>query len=163
MWLWKCRLDNIFPPVLSDVLWTVYWIFCRLWFFSKMKRDNILLRPPPPPSSPRAPASALHILFKKKLKKGDNWASPPPHPTTRPTIYRKCLLKEASLRSTVEIVITRTNFKSCHFKITSSVGAASQWWSNELMMVKCSSMMVKWVYEYDRILISPPLLAFYHH
>ena len=51
-----------------------------------------------------------------------------------------------------------------------TVGAASQWWSNEwrmaycklmmivkcsLMMVKCKSMMVKWVY--DHTLISPSL------
>jgi hypothetical protein len=45
-----------------------------------------------------------------------------------------------------------------------SVGAASQWWSNErmmvhfkLMMVKYSIMMVKWVY--DHIFISPSLTS----
>ena len=52
-----------------------------------------------------------------------------------------------------------------------AVGAASQWWSNErmmvhfklmmvkysLMMVKCQSMMVNWVY--DLILISPSLTS----
>ena len=40
-------------------------------------------------------------------------------------------------------------------------GAASQWWSNErmilyykLMMVKCSLMMVKWVYDHTLISLS---------
>ena len=50
------------------------------------------------------------------------------------------------------------------FLIGCTVGAASQWWSNEIMMVKCSktmvkclSMMVKWVY--DLTLISPSLTS----
>ena len=48
-------------------------------------------------------------------------------------------------------------------KVT-AVGAASQWWLNErmmvhfmLMMVKYSIMMVKWVY--DHIFISPSLTS----
>ena len=62
--------------------------------------------------------------------------------------------------------------------MTNAVGAASQWWENErmvvyfklmmvkcilmmakcsLMMVKCSSMMVKWVY--DQTLILPSLTS----
>ena len=55
--------------------------------------------------------------------------------------------------------------------LTTPVGAASQWWWNErmmvyfkvmmvkclLMMVKYQSMMVKWVYDY--ILISPSLMS----
>ena len=50
------------------------------------------------------------------------------------------------------------------FNLVLTVGAASQWWSNErmmvyfkLMMVKCFSMMVKWVN--DHILNSPSLTS----
>ena len=85
------------------------------------------------------------------------------------------ILEKSELLFNVWDFFTFNNHPCLSTAVHFTVGAASQWWSNErmmvyfklmmvkcyLMMVKCYSMMVKWVN--DHILNHHHWLAFHHH